>query len=354
MPSPLPARLLRTRRFAQRRRRVVSALERQGFRLDKRQHELIQLLSRAISIPSVRATGGVYVYGPPGRGKSMLLDAFCADLDKTVTARYHFHEFFRAINSPAEHGQKQSLGSVFAQGLERELTGIKILLFDEFHCVEPGDAMFMAKLVKYCQEQEIFLVTTSNYEPEKLLDDEYFHHLALPTIELVRSTFSVFELDSAVDYRTLDAPAEMRREGYLAGTLNSGYSPIDESSFDSLIEIGYDQIGPARYRGSTIEISFDQLCRTRRNTADYLTLASQFTCWHITSVPASHNMPMDEERRFANLIDVFYDKDLEVHLYTQDRLEHLGHRLHDTERARLESRLAQLQYSEEATDRITK
>ncbi|MGO2052333.1 cell division protein ZapE [Arthrobacter sp. MYb229] len=353
MPSLLPARLLRTRRVAQRRRRVISALQRQSFSLDQRQRDLVQLLSQKFANPSAQATRGVYVYGPPGRGKSMLLDAFCADLDQTVTARYHFHEFFRAINKPGEHAEKQSLGSVFAQGLERELTGIKILLFDEFHCVEPGDAMFMAKLVSYCQEHEIFLVTTSNYEPEKLLDDEYFHHLAEPTIELIRSTFDVFELDAAVDYRTLAAPAGMRREGYRAGTLNPGYSPIDESDFDVHIEVGYDKIGPARYRGATIEISFDQLCRTRRNTADYLALASRFSCWHITSVPSSQAMPMDEERRFANLIDVFYDRDLEVHLYTQDRLEHLGHRLHDTERARLESRLAQLQYSEEATDRIT-
>lgn len=63
---------------------------------------------------------------------------------------------------------------------------------------------------------------------------------------------------------------------------------------------------------------------------------------------------MDEERRFANLIDVFYDKDIEIHLYTQDRLEFLGHQLHDTERARLKSRLAQLANTLNTTDRIMK
>lgn len=351
MPSLLPSRLLRARHAAKRRRRVLSDLQRQGLTLDERQRKLVDLLSRNLADQEQR---GMYIYGPPGRGKSMLIDAFCADLDENVTARFHFHEFFQAINNPSKRPSQQSLGSVFTEGLDRELHGLQVLLFDEFHCVEPGDAMFMARLVNYCEEHGIFMVTSSNYPPEKLLDDEYFHHLIEPTIAKMRSTFAIFELDATVDYRTVETPEQLRLSGYRSGTLNPGYSPIDESDFSEHLQIGYDQIGPARINQSTIEISFGQLCRTRRNTADYLELATRFNCWHITSIPLSEDLPMDEERRFANLIDVFYDKNVEVHLYTQDRLEYLGQRLHDTERARLTSRLAQLQKTLDTTDRIIK
>lgn len=113
-----------------------------------------------------------------------------------------------------------------------------------------------------------------------------------------------------------------------------------------MIQIGYDEIGPVHLNAETIWISFEQICRTRRNTADYLELAGRYSCWHVTGIPASTNMPMDEERRLANLIDIFYDKNVEVHLYAADNLGNLGHMLHDTEKARLTSRLAQLQLNE--------
>ncbi|MGO2031917.1 MAG: cell division protein ZapE [Glutamicibacter ardleyensis] len=355
MPSPLlPSGLLRARGAAKRRRRVVSHLQGQGLILDDRQNDLIGLLTRNLAHLSEQEQRGTYIYGPPGRGKSMLIDAICADLDQKSTARFHFHEFFQTINNPSKRRSDQSSGSVFTEGLQRELQGLKVLFFDEFHCVEPGDAMFMAKMVNYCEEAGIFIITTSNYAPEKLLDDEYFHHLIEPTIAKIRSSFEVFELDAAVDYRMLETPEQMRLSGYRSGTLNPGYSPIDETDFTEQLPVGYDHIGPVRLTGTSIEISFSQLCRTRRNTADYLELASRFNCWHITSVPSSEHMPMDEERRFANLIDVFYDKDIEIHLYTQDRLEFLGHQLHGTERARLKSRLAQLANTLNTTDRIMK
>lgn len=348
------SRLLSARNAAKFRRRVTSSLQRQGLSLDQGQNDLVKLLAQSLDNLDDPSTRGIYVYGPPGRGKSMLIDAFYAEIDSQISARFHFHEFFQAINNPSKRNGQANVGSVFAEGLHRELHGLKILLFDEFHCVEPGDAMFMARLITYCEEHEIFIVTTSNYAPEQLLDDEYFHRLIEPTIATIRSNFKVFELDAQIDYRTLETPEQLKLSGYRAGTINPGYCPIDDSGFNQQVTIGYDQIGPSKITDSTIEITFDQLCRTRRNTADYLELASRYTCWHIIGIPPSAQVPMDEERRFANLIDVFYDKNVEVHLYTQDLLETLGHQLHDTERARFTSRLAQLQHTLDSTDRISK
>ena len=272
----------------------------------------------------------------------MITNSLVAHLPEALTKRFHFHEFFHRLNSPKNRLLGQSLGAIFVQGLERELSGINVLIFDEFHCTEPGDAMFMGKLVKYCEQHDIQLVTTSNYEPEKLLDDDTFHHLVKPIIGSIRSDFEVFELDHELDYRLLSTSLEAPAEGYRRGSLNLLPHPAPIISGNDWIKIGYDQIGPVELRDGIIWITFDQICRTRRNTADYLELASRFSCWHVTQIPASETMPMDEERRLANLIDVFYDKNIEVHLYAEDDLSKLGHMLHATEKARLASRLAQL------------
>ncbi|SCB82579.1 AFG1/ZapE family ATPase [Arthrobacter sp. NIO-1057] len=322
--------------------KILGSLASAGITADPTQGELIRILSESVGSKAPHKRRGVYIYGPPGRGKTVITNSLVAHLPEALTKRFHFHEFFHHLNSPKNRAPGQTLGAIFIQGLERELSEIDVLIFDEFHCTEPGDAMFMGKLVKYCEQHDIQLVTTSNYEPEKLLDDDSFHHLVKPIIGSIRSDFEVYELDHEFDYRLLSTSLQATPEGYRRGSLTLLPQSAPTICGDEWIKIGYDQIGPVELRDGTIWISFDQICRTRRNTADYLELASRFSCWHVTQIPSSETMPMDEERRLANLIDVFYDKDIEVHLYAEDDLSKLGHMLHATEKARLASRLAQL------------
>lgn len=324
--------------------KIYELISEQRIMPDRAQSELIEALGQVGGRGKRQNLSGIYIYGPPGRGKTMIINAFVASLNPATTARYHFHEFFQKLNSPIHRTPGQRLGSIFRQGLERELQSVQVLVFDEFHCTEPGDAMLMVRLFKYCSEHAISLVTTSNYEPDKLLDDDAFHHLVAPTIESIKEQLKVFCLDYSIDYRTVEPDTHDRSSGYRAGTLNVHLldSPLQQTPAE-LVEIGYDTIGPAFIRGDSIQISFQQVCGTRRNTSDYLQLSERYRRWYITDVPASQDLAMDEARRVANLIDIFYDRDIEVHFYTQDRLENLGHMLHPTETERLASRLAQLQ-----------
>ena len=337
-PITAPARELEAR--------ILRNIEDHEVSPDTQQKRLISILSSAAASRFSDEHHGAYIYGPPGRGKTLIINALVASSPRQTTARFHFHEFFQNLNSPKNRVPGQRLGAIFSQRLERELKGLKILVFDEFHCTEPGDAMLMVRLVKYCAEHSIFLVATSNYEPDRLLDDDAFHHLVQPTIASIRENFTVFELDGSVDYRTLAVDGEACDRGYRAGTLSVGVTAEPSTARREMIRIGYDEIGPACVADESIWIGFDQLCGTRRNTADYLELVRRFTRWHITAVPATRDLPMDEERRLANVLDIFYDRDIELHLYTADGLEHLGSSLHDTERDRLASRLAQLQFIE--------
>jgi len=321
---------------------ILNSLAAEGIFADPTQHELINVLGMTVGASSKQGRQGVYIYGPPGRGKTVITNSLVTHLPVHSTKRFHFHEFFHQLNSPKNRLPGQPLGAIFSQGLERELADVEVLIFDEFHCTEPGDAMFMGKLVRYCEQHNIHLVTTSNYEPEKLLDDDAFHHLVKPIIEAIRRNFEIFHLDHELDYRLLSSNQEEALSGYRSGSLNLLPRQAPSTSEQTWIEIGYDRIGPAQLDDDAIWISFDQICKTRRNTADYLELANRFARWHITQIPSGETMPMDEERRLANLIDVFYDKNIEIHLYAEDDLSQLGHMLHATEKARLTSRLAQL------------
>ena len=322
--------------------RIVHELKVRGIHVDDNQRALIRLLSDIVhSSGNNKQDSGCYVYGPPGRGKSMILDALFASLDPEETARFHFHDFFHSIQRSFQPSHGGSMGSVFLSGLERELDGITTLCFDEFHCVEPGDAMFMARLVGYCQQHGITLITTSNYEPERLLDDPYFHHLIEPTIEKLRRDFHVFELDNALDYRTVHGSLR-DLGGYSSGTLNIALTPPPTTLPAQTLQVGPDALHPVYPEDGTLRISFELLCQTRRNTRDYLEMAARFYEWTIEQIPASSTMPLDEQRRFANLLDVLYDRDVRLHLYAADDLTLLGSDLPEIEQQRLASRLAQL------------
>ncbi|GAA0188431.1 cell division protein ZapE [Glutamicibacter creatinolyticus] len=334
----------------ERQQMLTHFLERQAITPDESQMELMGALSRLLD-PGANETAptGCYIYGPTGRGKTMILNALMQTLNPASSARMHFHEFFDAV-SRADASETGPKGSIFMRGLQRELSGLEVLCFDEFHCVEPGDAMFMARLVGYCQEHRIRLITTSNYAPEFLLDDPYFHHLIEPTIAVVRSSFLVHELDHRLDYRTVPTTASAAG-GYRAGSLNVGATPPAPTTPRTTLRAGYDEIEPVYMQGTGLRTSFDQLCRTRRNTRDYLEMSRRFEHWIITDIPAVADMPMDEQRRFANLIDVLYDQNREVHLYCADNLQRLGQALQGIERDRLLSRLAQLPVSAAAGHR---
>ena len=342
MKTLVPRLLLSRNHPVKRSHRIIHDLKSRGIDLDATQRNLVEALARCLA-PGTASSGyaGCYIYGPPGRGKSMIVDAIFATLDQRTAARYHFHDFFHSIHQASGQAPSGSMGSIFLRGLTIKLEGITVLCFDEFHCVEPGDAMFMARLVNFCQEHGITLLTTSNYEPEGLLADPYFHHLIEPTIAKIRSSFHVVELDHRVDYRTLDQGTR-QRTGYRAGSLYTAATPPTPSAPPTSLQIGYDTLAPVYLRSGQLRIGFELLCRTRRNTRDYIEMAEKFGHWIIEGIPAGDSMPTDEQRRFANLVDVLYDRDIRLDLYCSDDLGSLGKDLPGTERQRLTSRLAEL------------
>lgn len=88
---------------------------------------------------------GLYLWGPVGRGKTMLMDLFCNTLPAGLTLRLHFHRFMREIHQQlrAASGQPDPLDWV-AQSFARKA---RVLCFDEFFVDNIGDAMLLGRLL---------------------------------------------------------------------------------------------------------------------------------------------------------------------------------------------------------------
>ncbi len=157
----------------------------------------------------VRRHRGIYLYGRPGRGKTMLMNRFFAEVASERKRRYHFHQFFAGLHAAAHES-----GSIDA-AVDALLGAARLVCFDEFHVHDIGDAMLIARLLDALFARRIVLVVTSNYPPAELLPNPLFHDRFVPTIERILAHLDVVAVDGAVDYRALGSRGA--RAGFAAG-----------------------------------------------------------------------------------------------------------------------------------------
>ncbi|WP_170323176.1 cell division protein ZapE [Gordonia effusa] len=296
--------------------------------------------AQASAMNSLRDPTGphVYLWGPPGRGKTLLVDAYTTSMRSKRLLRKHFHEVFGDI-----HREIRSRGSL-TRALDSLLAGVEIVCFDEFHVHDPADAQYVTALVRHALGSGVRMIVTSNYPPSQLLPNPLFHSMFEPCIGVIEREFRIVECDGGTDYR---ARGDARRTGaWLSpGThhqlTEAGLSPPNPNEQVTLRPSGHPIIARRANHGE-VWFDFAALCATPTAPVDYLRLAEQYSRWAITDVPSLAVAGADAAQRFANLIDVLWERRIEVFITSpvppDEFAPHSG--AHDIDR--MVSRLSQL------------
>ena len=328
-------------------------------KLDRLYHDLVDRYENrprslwARIAPSFRAQQrqpcqGLYFWGGVGRGKTYLVDTFFECLPFHAKLRIHFHRFMQRVHRElkALQGEKNPLDTV-ADTLAEEA---RVLCFDEFFVTDITDAMILGGLMEKLFSRGVTLVATSNIVPDQLYKDGLQRARFLPAIELINKYTDVVNVDSGVDYRlrTLE-----RAEIY--------HSPLDaaaeeslRASFDSLapepaqavshIEINGRNIPVRQVADDVVWCDFAALCDGPRSQNDYIELARIYHAVLVSGVPVMTATEDDKVRRFINLVDEFYDRNVKLILSAAAPLEDIytGGRL-DFEFQHTRSRLLEMQ-----------
>lgn len=294
---------------------------------------------------------GLYFWGGVGRGKTYLMDTFYEALPFERKMRVHFHRFMQRVHKELKglKGEKNPL-EIVAKQFAGEA---RVICFDEFFVSDIGDAMILATLMDGLFSRGVTLVCTSNIVPDGLYKDGLQRARFLPAIELVKKHTDVVNVDGGVDYRL----RSLEQAELFHFPLDEESDVSLQKSFDSLaveggshsleLEINGRKLTAINHADDVVWFDFEMLCDGPRSQNDYIELAREFHAVIISNVPVMGKENDDQGRRFINLIDEFYDRNVKVILSAEAAITDLytGGRL-GFEFERTESRLLEMQSRE--------
>ena len=256
---------------------------------------------------------GLYLWGGVGRGKSMLMDLFFANVDIVEKRRVHFHAFMQEVQAGLDAARKDGAQDAILPVAERLTTGLRLLCFDEMQITDIADAMIVGRLFEKLFESGVAVVATSNRPPNGLYKDGLNRNLFLPFISLLEEKLEVWEIAVQRDYRQTKI-----------GDETTYFYPLDQTARNAARRVWQDLGGDSETPGLTLRIKgrdvtlqqhingvgrseFYDLCARPLGPADYLAIAEVCRVMVIEDIPRLSSENFNEARRFVTLIDALYE-----------------------------------------------
>lgn len=263
---------------------------------------------------------GLFLWGPVGRGKSMLMDLFFEAATTPKKRRAHFHEFMQAAHARLREARAKLAANggagqdqLIAQAAKQIAEEARLLCFDEVQVTDIADAMILGRLFERLFAEGVVIVATSNRPPDELYKNGLNRQLFTPFIALLKERLEQVEVAGPRDFRLaqlMAAPVYYWPLGPAAdeamerawARLTFGASPQA-----LMLDVGGRALRVEREAAGVARFSFEELCARPLGAGDYLEIAERFHTILLEDIPRLSPAMREEAARFRTLVDALYE-----------------------------------------------
>ena len=267
---------------------------------------------------------GLYIHGPVGRGKTMLMDLFFELVPTRQKRRAHFHVFMADVHARI-HAWRQARKQDRVKGedpiapvADDLATEAWLLCFDEFAVNDIADAMILGRLFQALFARGMVVVATSNVAPQDLYREGLNRALFLPFIALIQEKMEVVSLDARTDFRLeklSGAPVwHVPADAAASAALTRAFAALtgrEHGSPTTVRVLGRDVPVPQAVQ-NVARFPFADLCEAPLGATDFIALARRFDVVLIDDIPIIEGGKRNTAKRFINLVDALYDNHVKL------------------------------------------
>ena len=272
---------------------------------------------------------GFYLQGDVGVGKTMILNFFYNNFDKTKQ-KFHFNEFMISFHDFVFKNKENTQENIIDKFVQKLKNKSKLIYLDEFQVTNIVDAMILGSLFKKIFDENIKVLFSSNTKINDLYKDGLQRDQFLPFIKIMKEKTYETQLIIQDDYRK---SVKNRNERYFYPLnestnfkLNKFFRKITKNltNQEMILSIKGRKLTIKNYFNGIARFDFKELCSKNIGAEDYIKITEVCNFIVIENIPIFNSDNSNQQQRFITLIDILYEKNIPLMITSQLQLDLLS------------------------------
>ena len=282
----------------------------------------INLFAKKENIP------GFYLQGDVGVGKTMILNFFYENFNEKKH-RLHFNEFMINFHDFIFQNKNNEKGNTIDKFVTKLKRKYKLIYLDEFQVTNIVDAMMLGSLFKKIFDENIKVIFSSNVKINDLYKDGLQREQFIPFIKIMKKKCVEQTLTIKEDYRKSQ---NKNNDNYLfplnettSFKINKLFRQLTKNKIkgEKILLIKGRKFNIKNYYEGVARFNFNDLCNKNLGAEDYIKIADVCKYIIIENLPNFDNNNSNQQQRFITLIDIIYEKKVNLTISSVSNLDKL-------------------------------